>query len=129
MPKPQITSDGYAISIYEDRKPTSEDLKVASSRLWIAFPKMKKEFFVLLSEFVLKENFTAKRLEDAVNHVIANFQYKELNVSDIIKFDKKVKLYTYNEVCLLVTQNKASFENFEIKKVDGKTFRVKKTEL
>jgi len=90
---------------------------------------MKKEFFVLLSEFVLKENFTAKRLEDAVNHVIANFQYKELNVSDIIKFDKKVKLYTYNEVCLLVTQNKASFENFEIKKVDGKTFRVKKTEL
>lgn len=96
-PKLQKTDDGYALSVYNDMAPTSESLKIASNRLAIAFPKMTKEFFLLLTEFVLKENFTAKRLEDAVNHVIANFQYKELNISDIIKFDKKAKLYTGEE--------------------------------
>ena len=90
---------------------------------------MTKEFFVLLNEFILKEKFTQKRLEDAVNHVICNFQYKELNIFDIIKFDRRIKLYTYNEVCELVTKNKARFEDFEIRKIENQTFRVKKTDL
>ena len=82
-----------------------------------------------MNEFILKEKFTQKRLEDAVNHVIANFQYKELNIFDIIKFDRRIKLYTYNEVCELVTTNKARFEDFEIRKIENQTFRVRKTDL
>lgn len=63
-----------------------------------AFPRMSNEFFILLSEYILKENFTEERLRDAVDKIICNFQYKELNISDIISFDKRIKLYTWNDV-------------------------------
>lgn len=122
------TGDGYELSIYRDSLPSLDDLKVATHRLSIAFPKMSKEFFVLLTEFVSKEKFTAERLKDAVNHVIANFQYKELNISDIIQFDRRVKLYNYSDVCDLVTRGKATFEDFEIIEVNGEKFRIKKTD-
>ncbi len=46
----------------------------------------------------MANGFTDKRLQDAVNYVIDNFQYKELNVSDIIRFDKYLKLYSYDEM-------------------------------
>jgi len=90
---------------------------------------MRKEFFVLLTEFIIKEGFTKERLSDAVNNVIATFKYKEINISDIISYDKRVKLYTYSEVTSLVTQGKASFGDFEIRKVDGKKYRVLKSDL
>ena len=91
-------NEKFELSLYADGFPTKEDLITASNRLSIAFPKMPKEFFVLLTEFVIKHKFTAKRLSDSVNHVIANFQYKELNISDIIKFDRRVKLYSWEDV-------------------------------
>lgn len=74
------------------------------NRLSVAFPKMSKEFFVLLSEYVIKEKFTEERLKDAVDNVITNFQYKELNISDIIRFDKRIKLYTWNDVYKIAGQ-------------------------
>jgi len=89
---------------------------------------MTKEFFVLLTEFLITENFTKQRLKDAVNYVIKNFPYKELNISDIIRYDRKVKLYTHSEASALVTQGKASFEDFEKREIDGKIFRILKSD-
>lgn len=100
-----------------------------SATLARAFPKHEAGFFKLLTERVVANGFTAKRLNDAVNYLVDNFQYKELNISDIIKFDKKVKLYTYNEVCSMVTRGEATFEDFSLKEIDGKVFRIKKTDL
>lgn len=125
---PKLTKDNQ-ISLYTDKKPERTDYEQAVSRLSIAFPRMKGEFFILLTEFLIKENFTKKRLTDAVNHIIANFQYKELNISDIIQFDRKIKLYTYNEVTEMVLKHQASYSDFEIREIDGKKFRVKKTDL
>ena len=122
------TNKGYELSLYSGAEPTKDDFKIASNRLSIAFPKMTKEFFLLLTEFSMKENFTAKRLEDAVNHVIANFQYKELNISDIIKFDRRVKLLTYGEVCNLWTSG-VPHTDFEIRDIDGVKYWVKKVDL
>lgn len=90
--------DGFEISTYVDKYPNEIQLQQAVGKLMIAFPKMSKEFFILLSEYLLKEKFTEERLKDAVDNVICKFQYKELNISDIISFDKRVKLYTYNDV-------------------------------
>lgn len=90
---------------------------------------MTKEFFVLLTEFLITENFTKQRLKDAVNYVIKNFPYKELNISDIIRYDRKVKLYTHSEASALVTQGKASFNDFEIREVNGRNYRVLKSDL
>ena len=108
--------------------PMKKDLAVASNRLSVAFPRMSKEFFLLLSEFVVKEGFTAERLKDAVNHVIANFQYKELNISDVIKFDRRIKLLCYAEVCELWEKGYKEGD-FEQRKIDGKLFWVRKTDI
>lgn len=90
---------------------------------------MSDQFFNLLSERIIANDFTENRLIDAINHVIDNFAYKELNISDVIRFDRKIKLYTYPEVSDLVTAGKASFSDFEIREINGKTFRVKKSDL
>ena len=90
------------------------------SRLSIAFPEMSKEFFILLAEFVIKHNFTAKRLSDAVDYVITNFPYKRLNIADIIRFDKREKFYTYNEMCTIVHKEGISTSCFEMQEIDGK---------
>ena len=119
---------GRELSLYADNYPTKDDFEIASNRLSIAFPKMNKEFFVLLTEFVLKEKFTAKRLSDAVNHVIANFQYKELNISDIIRFDRRVKLYTGSEYVDMQGKGAKSTE-FKKRVINGTMYFVKKSDI
>lgn len=108
---------------------TPIEVEQAVNRISAAFPRMSSEFFVLLASFIKKEGFTSERLKDAINHVISSFKYKELNISDIIQFDKRVKLYTYSEVCNLVTKGQANFSDFEIRTIGDKTFRVKKSDL
>ena len=120
--------NGYEISVYGDKFPGKDDLITASNRLSIAFPKMTKEFFVLLTEFVVKNEFTAKRLSDAVNHVIANFQYKELNISDVIKFDQRVKLYTGQEF-MRAQMNGIHPSEFEKRIINDVIYWVKKVDL
>lgn len=101
------------------------------NRLASAFPKMKDnvDFFNLLSERVVANGFSNERLKDAINHILDNFQYKELVISDIIKFDRKVKLYTYSEVVSMVTKGLATWPDFEIREINGNHFRVKKADL
>ena len=98
-------------------------------QLRVAFPRMETNFFDLLTSRIINNDFSEKRLKDAVNYVLDNFQYKELNISDIIKFDRRVKLHTYHEVCTLITQGRASFEDFEIRKIEDDIFRVRKADL
>lgn len=87
------------------------------------------DFFNLLSERVVANGFSNERLKDAINHILDNFQYKELVISDIIKFDRKVKLYTYSEVVNMVTKGSATWPDFEIREINGNHFRVKKADL
>lgn len=117
-----------SVSIYRGEPATAEEVFVGMNRLRTAFPKMSPEFFNLLSERVTAKKFTSARLRDAVNHLIDNFSYKELNVSDVIKFDKRHRLYTYNEVCALVGRGAARFTDFKVIEIDGKPYRVKTTE-
>ena len=118
-----------AVSLYRDAEPSPTEVAVSMKRLQVAFPKMEPAFFNLLAERIMGNGFTASRLKDAVNHVIDNFQYKELNISDIIRFDRRAKLYTYSEVCQLVTSGKAVWEDFEKREINGTVFRIKKTDL
>lgn len=118
-----------SISLYGGEPAGAQEIAVSISRLMVAFPKMENEFFNLLSERVRANKFTTKRLNDAINHLIDNFNYKELNIADIVKFDRKVKLYSYNDVCKMVSKGEASFTDFAIKEIDGTHYRVKKTDL
>lgn len=90
---------------------------------------MDGTFFNLLSERLIDNSFSSKRLKDAINDIIDNFRYKELTIADIIKFDKRVKLYSYNEACRMVSKGECSFSDFETREINGKFYRVKKTDL
>lgn len=96
------------LSLYEG---ALSDVGIAKNmrKLQSAFPKQSKEFFNVLAERLIANGFTDERLADAVNNVIDTFQYKELNISDIVKFDKKIRLYTYSEACRLVTEKGYEF--------------------
>ena len=117
------------MSLYPGEELEPSVILQSVNRLKVSFPKMSNDFFNVLAERVVANKFSNKRLQDAVNYVLDNFQYKELNISDIVKFDKRAKLYSYNEVCNLVTKSQASFSDFQIVELEGNTYRVKKTEL
>lgn len=123
-----VNSDsGLEISRYNDEL-TPSNILVQMKRLSVAFPKQSPEFFNLLAERIASNGFTDKRLNDAVNNLLDNFSYKELNLSDIIKFDKRVKLYTYSDVCKMVTKGEVLMSDFEIYRIGDQCFRIKKTD-
>lgn len=88
----------YSISVYQDPPATPEEIKTAIQKLQIAFPQQEKGFWALLGERIVRHNFTAKRLTDAVNNTIDNQVYPRLQIADIIGFNPTLKLYTYAEV-------------------------------
>lgn len=128
MPGQSITKlkEAGEISIYTDQEATYQEIAESLSRIRVAFPKMQDIFFDLLAERIKENRFSGKRLRDATNYVIDNFQYKELNVADIVKFDKTAKVYTYNEVCSMITKGLASMEDFEIVEINGVPYRIMK---
>lgn len=124
-------SDGTkSVSLYVADNLSDVGIAKNLKKLQIAFPKQSVEFFNVLAERLIANGFTDERIKDAVNHIIDSFQYKELNISDIIKFDKRIKLYSHSDICNEIHNNRVSFSDFEkYKKVGKKQFWVKKADL
>jgi len=118
-----------ALSLYSDTCATPDNIAKAIKRLRSAFPKMGNGFFDILYERLVKNGFTGQRLEDAVNHVIDSFQYKELNVADVVSFDKRVRLYTYTQICDEIANGRATTDDYERVERDGKNYWVRKVDL
>jgi hypothetical protein len=118
-----------ALSLYSDTCATPDNIAKAIKRLRSAFPKMGNGFFDILYERLVKNGFTGQRLEDAVNHVIDGFQYKELNVADVVSFDKRAKLHTYNQMCNEVANGQSVMDDFQRLQIDGKNYWAKKVDL
>ena len=89
---------------------------------------MNQLFFDMLAERIVDNDFTEQRITDAVNHVIDNFQYKELNIADVIKFDRRVKLYSGKEFMSMQMQGIHPSE-FEKRVIDDTVYWVKKIDL
>lgn len=113
------------LSIYNDQKMTAENGAVAIKKLATAFPNQSRDFFLLLVERMLDNNFTAQRGEDAVNWIIDNFAYKQINIADVIKFDRKRKLYTYGQMCAKLVCNggtEKDTDSFRKIQIEGQTY-------
>lgn len=102
------------LSAYGDELPTPEDVALQTSRLSIAFPKQSKEFIALLVERMLDNKFTARRMRDAINYLIDNFQYKELNVSDVLKYDRRKTLITYDKMLTTLSCNGGCYKDSDV---------------
>lgn len=120
-----IKENHCEISIYNDQKMTAENGAVAIKKLATAFPSQSHDFFLLLVERMLANNFTAKRCEEAVGWLIDNFAYKQINIADVIKFDKKRKVYTYGQMCAKLISNggtEKDTDSFRKIQIDGQTY-------
>ena len=89
---------------------------------------MEHHFFNILAERIVENDFTEKRLIDAVNYVIDSFPYKEINIADIIKFDRCVKLYTGKEFMSAQMSGIHPYE-FEMREIDGVKYWILKSDL
>jgi hypothetical protein len=116
------------LSVYSDNLPGDRTIAMQIARLKVSFPRMERYFFDILAERIADNDFTEKRLIDAVNYVIDNFPYKELNVADIIRFDRRVKLYTGSEFCN-AQMNGIHASEFEKKEINGIKFWILKKDL
>lgn len=99
-----------------------------SAKIQVAFPKLDKLFFTVLTERLIKNGFTENRLRDAIGYLLDNFKYQTPTIADIINFDKKIKIYSHHEVELLIQEDKARFDDFYRHWVGNTLYRVKKTE-
>jgi len=116
------------VSIYNDSL-TPQCVDQELKKLVVAFPAVDPGFINVLSERLVANGFTNRRLKDAIGYVIDNFKYQKPNIADIISFDRKIKLYTHGEAYRLIVSGEVSgFEEFEIIESNGDKFRIKKSD-
>ncbi len=116
-----------SISLYADGLATREEIAFGTAKLRAAFPKMESGFWSVLVERIVANNFSRDRMRQAIEYVLDNFQYKELNVADVIRFDKRIRLYTWNEVYRLMGQ--FPHPDFESRDIEGVKYWVLKADL
>jgi hypothetical protein len=91
------------ISIYNDLL-TIKCVAEQSSRIRKAFPSLTEDFYTSFHQEIKRLNFTNNRLIEAVNELIANCEYPMPTLARVLGFDKKVKIYTYDDICDLVSK-------------------------
>lgn len=120
-----ILENHCEISAYTDETMKPTDSAVVVKKLSVAFPAQSNEFFALLAQRMLANGFTRQRCNDAVNWLIDNFAYKQINIADVIKFDRKRKVYTYGQMCAKLVCNggtERSTDDFEKCEINGKMY-------
>lgn len=86
---------------------------------------MSDNYTAVLMDRMFTNGFTKQRVKDAIGHTIDTFHFKNLNVADIISFDRKVKTYSYNEMIAMCNQYKTT-EDFEMIEINGKKRWIEK---
>jgi len=117
MPSTQRT-ECNEISLYTDPPATTDQVKFEVKKLLSAFPDIDNNYIIVLIDRLLANRFTYQRVCDAISHVIDTCNYKRPMVAEIVSFDQKKKLYTYNEMCAKCSANYSS-ENFERIEMNG----------
>jgi hypothetical protein len=78
-----------------------ECVKFNCAKILTAFKGLDTNFTNLLAESLKRNGFTDQRLTDAVNYVIDNCQYPSPSIAEFVKFNKSVKVYSYEEMISL----------------------------
>ena len=123
----------FEISIYSGEL-TNEITQIGMLKAKSAFPALPNNFFLTLTDRIIANGFSDKRLIDAVNHVIDNHVYPEPSIAEFISFDRKIKLYSHQDILKLVEEFGAVvWGDYESKKlsISGgmKTVWISKLEL
>ena len=106
------------ISVYTDPVATVDEVTGQLKILSMSFPDIDNDFLAVLTLRLIANGFTKDRLNDAIGAVIDACHYKRPSIAEIVSFDRKMKLYTYNEMAAKCTQQYTS-ENFERIEING----------
>ncbi len=108
------------ISIYNgDFNPIETTKSVM--RLKNAFPNLGSDFISVLFERVQELNIPCERIKDAVNYLIDNYHYPTMTIADVVSYDKKIKLLTYDEVMKIHAQTGNAFKIYKVVDLGQKT--------
>lgn len=86
------------ISIYQGSLISDENIIKYSIKIRQAFSSLPPEFYGILLEMAKEERFTDERFRDAVHHVIKTCIYPTPTIAQFISFDRRFKVYTYEEM-------------------------------
>lgn len=110
------------VSLYQSGQLTTKNISNQIARLMKAFPELPSSYFDILTERIKANKFCDERLNDAINKVIDTCRYPKPSISDVVGFDKRSRLYSYNQVCDEVSMGD-SWENY--RKVADKKLWIK----
>lgn len=119
------------LSIYGEGKVSAEALAACFVTIKKAFPKLSIGWYEILEEALDDENFTDQRLLDATKNLVKTCVYPEPTIANLIGFDKKVELMSYNDI-LKHTENfsdearRKYFDSLELFDKDRKLWRAKR---
>lgn len=104
MPKRYINTselkkfkDHYSLSLYNDEL-TGDNVTLNVVKIQKVFPALSKEFYDIFQERLKDKGFTDQKLNDAVNYVIDNCIYPTPTIANFLKYDKNIKLYSYEQM-------------------------------
>ncbi len=133
MPSLPVPLPGYSqgqefeVSVYQNGTLTPEVLVREMRRLRDAFPALPQPFFELLAQRVRDKRFSNSRFTDAVNHIIDTCQYPQPMLASILGYDRRVKLYTHQQVLTMVS-NGYRWDDFAKVRMNGQLYRMLRAE-
>lgn len=80
------------LSLYGNNPACYEEILAECSKLLMAFPAQEEAFFSILYQAIKDEGMSVGRLREAIKQLIANHKFRTFNVSDIVSYDKTVKV-------------------------------------
>lgn len=91
-----------SISLYDDELLTPQQAAIEATKMAAIFNIRNDVKVTMMAEIMLEEGWTVKRAKDAVKHVLKSNIYntaeKGLEPGVILEYDKRMKLYTQDEV-------------------------------
>lgn len=132
----QVSDHKCEVSLYKGKPATDAELSEEIGRLRRNYTQMKPEFFAELANELTADRWPAKRIKDAVNHVMRTKPGGFLSIADIFSYDKPMKLYNYSGYCWLINTNRAKDadgcgekSDFGTITIEGKVFWYLKKDL
>ena len=90
----------YELSVYSGEL-TPRCVAINVKKMQQSFPALTDAFYEIFTERLKANNYCDNRLNDAIEHVIDNCIYPTPTIAQFISFDKRIKLYDYNQVLKL----------------------------
>ena len=97
-----------------------------TKKLLCAFPDLSNEFVNVLIERAKDKGFNDVRFTDAINNVVDNCQYPKPTLANFLSYDKRIKIYSYSEMCRKVSAKECSFDEYTRIEIEGGKYWISK---